>query len=73
MKYHIDTETADNICKDVLRNTIKQLKQNIQKNKKQIKAKGSTEHLAWLEDIAWDEKYLEAAKVLYQYFECKIK
>jgi len=67
MKYEIDSDTADNICKNVLCETIKMLKKNIKKTKADIKRSGSTS-TALIEDLAWDEKYLDACKIVYDFF-----
>ncbi len=68
MKYEIDSESADNICKNVLGETIKALKESIKKNKAQIEIRGSKAPVAWLEDLECDKKTLEACKIIYQYF-----
>jgi hypothetical protein len=68
MKYHIDGETADGICKDVLKETIQVLKKNIKKTMGEIKTKGGKAPAALYDDLEWDQKYLEACKVLYGYF-----
>jgi hypothetical protein len=73
MKYEIDGETADNICRIVLRETIKNLKTSIKQNKAEIKIKGSKAPKAWLEDLAYDLKQLEAVEVVYEYFGGKNK
>jgi hypothetical protein len=68
MKYEIDSDTADNICKNVLCETIKMLKKNIKKTKAEIKLKGSKVPIALLEDLHFDEKYIEACKLVYDFF-----
>jgi hypothetical protein len=68
MKYHIDGETADGICRDVLKETIQVLKKNIKKMKAEMKIRGSKTPATWHDDLEWDEKYLEACKVVYLYF-----
>ena len=67
MTYEIDSDTADNICKNVLCETIAMLKKNIKKNKAEIKRSKSTP-TALIEDIHFDEKYLEACKIVYDFF-----
>jgi len=72
MKYEIDSDTADNICKNVLCETITMLKKNIKKTKADIKSSESTP-TALLEDLAWDEKYLDACKIVYDFFGGRFK
>lgn len=72
MKYQLDIETADGICRDVLCETIKLMKKSIKDNKQQIKLKGSKTPTALMEDLRCDEEYLEAIKKTYQYFGGKI-
>jgi uncharacterized small protein (DUF1192 family) len=67
MKYEIDSDTADNICKNVLCETIAMLKKNIKKTKAEIKRTKPTP-TAYLEDLHFDEKYLEACKIVYDFF-----
>jgi hypothetical protein len=68
MKYEIDGETADVITRDVLSETIKFLKKSIKKTKDDIKSKGSKVPATWHEDLAYDEKYLEACKIVHEFF-----
>jgi serine protease inhibitor len=73
MKYEIDVETADGITKGVLKETIKFLKKSIKKNKEDIKLRGSKAPATWLEDLACDERYLEACKTVYEFFGGNLK
>lgn len=68
MKYEIDGETADGICRDVLGETIKMLKKSIKQIKEQIEIRGSKIPSTWLEDLRCDEEYLEAIKKVHHYF-----
>ena len=72
MKYEIDSDTADSICKNVLCETIQMLKKNIKKTKTEIKRSGPTP-TALLEDLHFDEKYLEACKIVYDFFGGRLK
>ena len=68
MKYEIDGETADNITRNVLSETIKLLKKSIKKNKEAIDTKGFKAPDALKIDLEWDQKYLEACKIVYDFF-----
>jgi hypothetical protein len=68
MKYEIDAETADGITRDVLGETIKFLKKSIKKNKEEIKLRGSKAPATWLENLSYDEKYLEVCKIVHEFF-----
>jgi hypothetical protein len=67
MKYEIDSDTADNICKNVLCETIQMLKKSVKETKADIKRNKPTPS-ALLEDLHFDEKYLEACKIVYDFF-----
>lgn len=73
MKYEIDGETADGITRDVLGETIKFLKKSIKNNKEEIKLRGTKAPATWIEDLHYDEKYLEACKIVYDFFGGKLK
>jgi hypothetical protein len=73
MKYYIDGETADGITKNVLKETIQFLKKSIKNSKEQMELRGSKTPATWHEDLAYDEKYLEACKIVYEFFGGKIK
>jgi len=64
--YPIDGETADNIAKIVLGETVKNLKDEIKKCNKAIKAGETSAYI--YEDLNDNIKYLQAAEHMFQYF-----
>ena len=66
MKYEIDGETADNITKGVLEETVKNLKAQIKRCNKAIKQGENSSYI--YEDLTDNEKYLKAAQMMFQYY-----
>jgi hypothetical protein len=73
MKYEIDGETADNITKNVIGDTIKLLKKSITKTKAEIKSKGDKASAGLYEDLNTDIKYLQACNLVYEFFGGNLK
>ena len=71
MKYEIDGDTADNIAKGVLKETMESLESEIKKLKKVIKQGPVGSYI--LEDYNDNKKYLKAAELMYEYFGGNLK
>ena len=71
MKYELDGDTADNITKIVLRETVKNLKADINKLNKYIKQGEKSSYI--YEDLNDNIKYLQAAQHMYEYFGGNLK
>lgn len=70
MKYEIDGESADNITKVVLGETVKSLQDEIKKLNKYIKQGEKSAYI--YEDLNDNIKYLQAAQHMFEYFGGKL-
>jgi len=73
MKYEIDGETADGICRDVLGDTIKFMKKSIKDLKAELKLRGSKAPSTKLEDLKYDQEMLESLVKVHEFFGGKLK
>jgi hypothetical protein len=70
-EYPIDGDTADNIARIVLGESVKTLKTDIKRLKKAIKDGEESSYI--FEDLSDNEKYLKALELSFQYFGGNLK